>query len=174
MREKQQKIKELVERLEMWHDQGLSESQIKKQEESLGVSFPEQYKEFLRMYGWILIGEGFLGTNLGIKETHNLRENFPQTFPKNLIPIDDYGNGDYTCLVCGGKDHGKVILWRHDVPEYFVYPNIPDEDWFRNHPDWAKNHINGKKEDFWVEAPDFWTWLLNRLELERQMEEDET
>lgn len=160
MRGKQQKInkiKELVERLKIWHNQGLSENQIKEQEKSLGVSFPEQYKEFLRMYGWILLGEGFLGTNLGIKETLELRKYFPQKFPRNLISLDNNGSGDYYCLVCGGKDHGKVIFWQHDAPEKYVYPNVPPE----------------KNQNFWIATPDFWTWLLDRLELKKKEEEEE-
>lgn len=190
--EKIKKIKELVERLKLAHDEPLSEEEIRKNEKILKVKYPEQYKEFLRMYGWLLLGEGFLGGN--IQETHDLRENLPDDkFPKHIIPIDDNGSGDYWCLVCGGKDHGKVIAWFHDFPEEYLYPNVPDEEWLQNHPEWIKENINDKKEDlkdffypnvpkgniqdkkedFWTIAPDFWTWLLNRLELERQLEEDE-
>lgn len=150
-----------------------SAEKIKSLEENLGVELPQEYADFLGKYGWLDIGEGLLSADVALKEAFKLQKYYPQTFPQNLIPLDENGSGDYACLVCGGVDHGKVVFWRHDVPDYFVYPNIPDEDWFKQHPDWAKNHINGKKEDFWLEAPDFWTWLLNRLELKKQTEEDE-
>jgi len=155
--EKINKIKELVVRLQLAHDEPLSKQEIQKNEEALGVKYPEQYKEFLRIYGWLSLGEDHLGGKEGVKEALRLQENHPKGFPKNLIPIDDNGSGDYYCLVCGGEDHGKVIFWQHDAPSEETYPNTPQ----------------GKSKDFWVEAPDFWTWLLNRLEFQRQIEEDE-
>lgn len=170
--EKIEKIKKLITRLRLNPSPGLTEEEIQKNEETLGLKYPEQYKEFLRMYGWLLVGEGHLGGKEGVEEALKLQKYHAKDFPKNLIPLDDNGSGDYYCLVCGGEDHGKVIFWQHDAPDEYTYPNIPDEDWFKQHPDWAKNHINDKKKDFWVEALDFWTWLLNRLEFQRQIREE--
>ncbi len=156
---KQQKInrvKELVVRLKLAHDEPLSKQEIQKNEEALGVKYPEQYKEFLRIYGWLSVGEGQLGGKEGVKEALDLQKYHPERFPKNLIPLNDIGNGDYHCLVCGGEDHGKVIFWQHDAPSEETYPNTPQE----------------KSKDFWLEASDFWTWLLKRMELEREIREE--
>lgn len=155
--EKIDEVKKLITRLKLNPSPGLTEKEIKKNEEILGVEYPEQYKEFLRMYGWLLVGERHLGGKEGVEEALELRKYHPESFSKNLIPLDDIGNGDYDCLVCGGKDHGKVVFWQHDAPNEEVYPNIP----------------SGKSKDFWVEASDFWTWLVDRLEFQRQIEEDE-
>jgi len=132
--------------------------EIEKIEHKLEVSFPNEYKEFLQNFGWISIGEiaeiADLGSNL--EETLQLREGYGDKFSKNLVPLHDDGFGNYHCLVCGGKDNGKVIFWQHDVYEGQEYHNIPP----------------GKLEDFWIEASDFWTWLLERLE-EKYKEKEE-
>jgi len=129
---------------------------IQEVEKSLGLELPEEYKEFLQKIGWIF-GIEYGGLNSAIKMTLQLRENYADKFSKNLIPLHGDGYGNYHCLVCGGKDNGRVIFWQHDVYDGQEYPNIPP----------------GKPEDFWIEAPDFWTWLLERLEEKYKEKEEE-
>jgi hypothetical protein len=71
-----------------------------------------------------------------------------------VINGDGYGN--YYCIVCNGKDNGKVIFWQHDAPSEEVYPRYPEG-----------------QPDFWIEGPDFWTWLLKKLQQIKELEDEE-
>lgn len=122
-----------------------------KMESELDLEFPKEYKEFLQTFGWIDATQEIFGGGKNIpkilsavKETLELRKDYPDTFPKNVVAIHHDGRGNYYCLVCDGKDFGKVIFWQHDVRKNIVYPNNP--------PD--------KESDFWIEGTDFWIWLL--------------
>jgi hypothetical protein len=91
-------------------------------------------------------------------------------FSKNcVVLLDDVGEG-YYCLVCSGKDYGKVIYWDKWCDPKEAYPNIPKPEWFEKHPNWSGGHITGKKEDFWVEELDFWIWLIKMLEKDSKRE----
>lgn len=164
-REKIQKIRELIDGLKELTDglsggigEPLTTEEIQEIEEKLKVKLPEEYKEFLQTFGSLsVVGLQMIDGHSVIKETRKLREYYPKTFSYNLIPIEEDGYGNYYCVVCDGKDRGKIIFWQHDVYPDQVYPNYP--------PD--------KDSDFWIESPDFWTWLLERLQLIKKEEKEE-
>jgi hypothetical protein len=166
----------------------LTPKDIERIESKLGFEIPQEYKDFLATFG-SLTGFGLeimgnvppeskghilpcgeeslsaLGTTL------DLRERF-LTFPRNCIAIEYDGGDGYYCLVCSGKDYGKVIFWDMWCDPKQAYPNIPTPEWFKKHPNWARGapeknippHLTGKKEDFWVEGFDFWHYVILRLQ----------
>ena len=147
-----EQIRQLVKELNgrLGHPATLAE--IDEMESELNLEFPKEYKEFLQTFGWIDATQEIFGGGKGIpkilsavKETLELRKDYPDTFPKNVVAIHHDGRGNYYCLVCDGKDVGKVIFWQHNLDISQVYPNYPP----------------GENNDFWIEGPDLWTWLIS-------------
>lgn len=131
----------------------MNNTEIQDLENKLGVKLPQEYKEFLQVFGYLdFFGTQILGSKKGNVEytalniTLDQRKYYEDKFPHNLVVIKEDGFGNCYCLVCRGKDFGKVIFWQHDAPEDEVYPGYP------------KN-----KPNFWVEGTDFLTWLLEKL-----------
>jgi len=152
-----QRIKVLLKAINEEYELDLrpDDKKILEVESKLGLKFPEDYKQFLKTFGWIYIFE-LAGINSTLEETLKLRKSYGDEFPNNIIPIDEDGYGNYYCLVCSGKDKGKVIFWQHDLPPEKIYPNIPE----------------GKDKDFWIEASDFWTWLIEQLQADYERSKD--
>ena len=96
-----------------------TEKEVEEMEEQLDLEFPEEYKEFLREFGYLDVPacEGIRGKSdnkyKSTKDTTlKLRKEWPDnTFPKNVISIESDGFGNEYCLVCKGDDYGKVIFW---------------------------------------------------------------
>jgi hypothetical protein len=173
-----EKIIQLAKEAEVYFGEPLSKEEIERMESKLGLTLPKEYKEFLETFGCIerleVLGScpkrlkkyrhssgEELWSALGL--TLSLREDY-STFPKNCVAIMYDQHSGYYCVVCGGKDHGKVIYWNPWCDPEQAYPNIPKPEWFEENPDWAQGHLTGKKEDFWVEGLDFWSWLIKTLE----------
>lgn len=180
-----------------WSKKPLTSEQVQAMEEKLGFTFPEEYREFLQVYGWLEPGwgepvlgkapamdthpdwviEGFQKWSVAGR-TISLRKGYP-TFPKNCAAIQFDGGDGWYCIVCEGKDRGKVIYWDSFCDPKQAYPNIPTEEWFEENLDWDRgdsekdipSHPNSKKKDFWAEGLDFWSWLLRLLRgLKKQKE----
>jgi hypothetical protein len=182
-----EKIIQLAKEMNVQFGEPLSIKEIERIESKLGLHIPKEYKEFLETFGCV---EDFevLGScpKLLKKYRHSsgeelwsalghtlyLREEY-STFPKNCIAIKYDGHTGYYCIVCGGKDHGRVIYWDPWCDPEQAYPNIPKPEWFEKHPNWARGHPTGKKEDFWVDALDFWSWLIERFEEYREIMREE-
>ena len=130
----------------------MTTEEVQKVESELNVILPQEYKEFLQSYGSFFIpgGEIVYGKNRGktspfeegdfsvVENTVKLREKFPE-LPKNFIPILDEPDCGAVCLICGGPNHGKLVLW--------VY--------YRAYKD--------PEFECQKEGPDFWTWFYNEL-----------
>jgi len=162
--EKVKKIKKLVEELEELAElpgkpfgKPMSPLEIQEIETKLNLKLPQEYKEFLQTFGSLsVIRTEPMGGQEIIPTTLSLRGNYPDTFSHNLVVVRGDGYGNYHCVVCDGKDYGKVVFWQHDAPLNEVYPNYPEG-----------------KPDFWIEGPDFWTWLLEDLKSVKKIEEEE-
>lgn len=132
----------------------LSEKEIAEYERALKVKFPISYREFLKAVGNLAGGDEILGSSREdwlaqpsiLSETKELRQSFPETFHRNLIPVCPDGRGNYWCLVCDGPDEGKVIFWQYELPLSEVYPKAPPGD-----------------PAFWIEGNDFASWLTSFL-----------
>lgn len=180
-----EKIKQLAKEARVKFGQPLSSKEIQEMENKLQLTLPKEYKEFLEEFGCVETLE-ILGSAPSSLKRYRLPSGEElwsalgmtldtrgySTFPKNCVVVQDDGGGGYYCVVCGGRDHGKVIYWDSDCDPEQAYPNIPKPEWFERHPNWARGdpekgippHPTGKKEDFWVEALDFWSWLIQQLE----------
>lgn len=107
---------------------GVSEEEIKIAEETIGLQFDTEYKEFLHNFGaGGVSSEEFIG--LGgpahldvVNMVEHLRT--PSThspFQATLIPIRGDGYGNYDCLDSSQvhpEKGAKVVLWLHDGGEY--------------------------------------------------------
>lgn len=164
-----------------WCEKPLTSSEIEVIEERLGFTFPKEYREFLEVFGWLdpgwgeeIIGKALLDYDIEqsvVTRTLNLREKY-SSFPKNCAAINFDGGEDWYCIICDGKDKGRVIFWESLTDPNQVYPNIPSPEWFKKYPDWVEDHITGEKEDFWTRGLDFWSWLMGEIEERRQEKEE--
>jgi len=156
--EKIHKIRRLAKELNLESGPPATKAEIEEMEKRLGFEFPQEYREFLIVFGSLsdILGKEVAGES-AVKTTLSLREWYPgpckksrefPEFPKNVVVVEEDGFGNCYCLVCSGEDNGKVIFWQHDVYPGQEYPNYP--------PD--------RDSDFWIEAPDFWTWVLEKLQ----------
>ncbi|MFD1955298.1 SMI1/KNR4 family protein [Paenibacillus thailandensis] len=105
---------------------GVSEGEIAAAEQALGLTFPGEYREFLREYGcgnfgYIeIFGLGVARTGLPNVEwvTGKLRAN--AQFPSHLLPVEQLGDGAYACVTtvqseAKGYQTGIVVEWSHSV-----------------------------------------------------------
>lgn len=127
------------------HGKGASDEEIHAAQTALGLRFTEEYKEFLRRFGWMdARGDYFYG--LGADAPHHLdlvimtkaeRHDVEPQMPPHLLPLLNNGGGNHWCIDCSAGDHfGRVVYWDHEV---------------------------GDSEPLEVVAPDYATWLLERL-----------
>jgi hypothetical protein len=122
-----------------WDDYGkaISLKKVKKVEDKLGITFPDEYIDYARKYpegypnktDFDMIepdgsnSSGYFGSLLSLskKSDYYLFEEYKdmleQTGIKKLIPIIETGSGDYVCLdyeVFGRLDQPKIAYWFHD------------------------------------------------------------
>ncbi|WP_297030391.1 SMI1/KNR4 family protein [Thermogutta sp.] len=103
---------------------GASPDDIRVAEATLGVSFPESYRAFLRRYGWAVIGfNEFYG--LGADVPHHLhlirntlveRTTMEPRIPHSLVPVLNDGAGNHYCLATERMVNGEcpVVFWDHE------------------------------------------------------------
>lgn len=104
---------------------GATDAEIRAAEEKLGVCFPEDYKRFLKEFGWVSIGSEEiygLGTDVPsyldvVKETYWEREESGLPVPKSLVPIRNDGAGNLDCLATHLLEGGRcpVVVWYHEL-----------------------------------------------------------
>ncbi len=140
----------------------MTPEEIQEVEDELSVTLPLEYKEFLQIYGSLIIGPDIVyGKDRGktppfeegefsvLKNTLKLRAKYPKRFPENFVPILEEPDCGAVCLICGGENHGKLVLWGY-------------------HADY-----NSPELDCASEGPDFWTWLRDELiSLKKDYEEE--
>jgi len=162
MLEIKQRIQQLIKELGLRHCSSVAPAEVQEMEIKLGLEFPKGYKEFLLAYGCLedieILGGGkeipysYLST---VEATLELREMHSEEFPKNCVAVKADGYGNFYCVVCGGKDNGKVIFWQHDLPPEKTYPNNPRPE----------------DSDFWIEGQNFWEWLFSELQKRKELVE---
>ena len=113
---------------------GVDESDLKLVEEKLGVTFPEQYRELVKLVNSAEIGEWILypiKTKINPKKTWDdvVRQNKEirdERIPEDLILIGDDGTGDQICFKKrNGKMEDTIYLWYHETAEFDEYvPNL--------------------------------------------------
>ena len=114
-----------------------TKNEIKEFQEELGIKFPENYENMLnrareegvRLYPkkWkVKVPRGVMEYDTGmyidlkdVKETYEIFLEEHKPYPKKLIPIALYGNGDYACLDYRGKlnitlKEPKITYYVHD------------------------------------------------------------
>lgn len=166
IQEKIDKIKELAKK---YHYIVLpeTEEEVSRAEEELELKFPESFREFLIQIGYVsCYGPEWEHFRLGTKE---LREAFTDLSPDlnvypdeilfayNLVAFLGDATGNYYCIVCDGKDIGKVIFWDHEYAmSKETYPHVPE----------------GEPDDYWIRGNDILDWMLEELpkEYKEQME----
>lgn len=110
------------------HGRGVSAKDIKNSEITLGVSFPESYRDFLCEYGWGYFGSLELIAGLGsdipkeweaganvIKVATDER-NGPSKFPYHIIPISPNGAGDWYAIDCSVhiNNESPIVFVSHE------------------------------------------------------------
>lgn len=101
------------------HGSPQTDEQIAAAEKTIGLTFPEQYKHFLRRFGHADWDEGYI---FGLSEDQYLdivhRTNQARTealpvdfseFPKDAIPVEDYGGGGYYMLFCNESPRANQV-----------------------------------------------------------------
>lgn len=115
---------------------GITDLDIKSAENQLGVVFPEQYKELLKLSNNAQIGEWTL---FPIKDQKNLKKTWDDIVRQNqdardegmaddLISIGEDGTGDKLCFRIADNVIDSVIyIWYHETEELEeLAPNLKD------------------------------------------------
>lgn len=84
-----------------------TDEEISTMQEKLGINLGEEYKQFLKEFGFLNMGYlefyGICGDNNAIPSaifaTLSMREKIPN-FTRDLIVIGDIGNGSFYCIDC--------------------------------------------------------------------------
>lgn len=103
---------------------GVTQAEVRRAEGALGVSFPADYTEFLRQFGWG--GVDYLDIyGLGddvpmyldvVHMTKSERTEMEPPIPDHLVPIMNDGAGNHYCLDTRRSHEGTcpVVFWDHD------------------------------------------------------------
>lgn len=124
---------------------GVTDIDIKSAEEQLGVVFPEQYKDLLKLSNNVQIDEWTL---FPIKDSKNLKRTWDdivrqnqnmrdEGMPEKLLPIGEDGTGDKLCYkIVDTVIDNKIYIWYHETSELeelasnlkeFIVSNSEDE-----------------------------------------------
>ncbi|MCZ8158272.1 MAG: SMI1/KNR4 family protein [Rhizobiaceae bacterium] len=116
---------------------GASELEIQAAEKSLGVTFPIRFREYLSWFGYVSaahwelngLGEGVPAHLNLVTETLLEREQFRPHIPRSLLPLENNGAGDHSCLdLSSGNDDPPIVFWDHEKDERQV--PTPEADHF--------------------------------------------
>lgn len=120
--------------------------EVEKVEETIGLTLPNEYKEFLHKFGTLNFNDnevGFYPSNtvdeepLTIVNFYGLnKDNFDlkliinrytDRIPDDLIPIAECPGGDQLCVGINNKAFGKIYYWDHNKEKLQV--NTIEEMW---------------------------------------------
>jgi cell wall assembly regulator SMI1 len=104
---------------------GASTHEITELESVLGLILPNNYKDFLKKYGWARFSHNEL-YGLGedvpfhlhlLKNTLFERSEMSPSMPFNLVPILNDGSGNHYCLDCSRIENGEcpIVFWSHEL-----------------------------------------------------------
>ncbi|QEM83267.1 SMI1/KNR4 family protein [Halomonas binhaiensis] len=102
-----------------------TDSLIDKYERLSGLSFPDEYKKFLKTVSNAFVGfMSPLTLNEKMEEKYgdllfSIREGRKVGVPENWLPICE-DNGDYYCIV----PDGRVLFWDHNGATDESWPNL--------------------------------------------------
>jgi hypothetical protein len=122
---------------------GATEAEVAAAERELGLSFPEDFREFLREVGWAEVGPlAVAGLGRGVPEGLSLTEAalgaWASGVPKTLLPVgDDSGGVDFIFLdlAAGGR---AVVL-----PEGEAAPRVLAASF----TEWLSEELSGMTEE---------------------------
>lgn len=131
-------MKELLEKFKESFDQNeynlgvqASDAEIKAAEQALGLSFPEEYRNFLKSFGWLEIYNNYffglpnnpLGAGSAIAMTIYARKHW--ALPSEYIVVYSSEDQVLWCLNCQSAE-GKVISYNSETKkiETIVAPNL--------------------------------------------------
>jgi cell wall assembly regulator SMI1 len=127
------------------HGTGASDAEIATAEATLGLVFVDDYREFLRRFGWMDAGgDNHYGLGADVPDHMDLvrrtrceREQAEPHMPPHLLPLLNNGGGNHWCVDSApGPNFGRIVYWDHEV---------------------------GDDEPLEVVAPDYQSWLRERL-----------
>lgn len=106
---------------------GAPEKEVRAAERELGLRFPDDYREFVRRWGWAMIGHNHLlglgadtrkGCNV-VRTTLLTRSDVSPIWPDDDVPIMGFGNGDEYYLDTEKMRDGvcPVFMWDHELDE---------------------------------------------------------
>ncbi|HVE45245.1 MAG TPA: SMI1/KNR4 family protein [Acidimicrobiales bacterium] len=109
------------------HGTGATADEIARAERDLAVTFPTNYRLYLREFGWIEIGSAEL-FGLGhdvpfhldlVRITVSERTEMHPLTPHNLIPLLNDGGGNLACLDTSRSEQGDcpVVFQDHELDE---------------------------------------------------------
>lgn len=113
-------IEKLAEIPQLYHAQGCTDSQIADAEQTLGITFPEEFKTYVKTYGAIsFYATEWTGLNVGsfinvVNATKQERE-FNADFPKDCFVLENQAIDGILTVMDGA---GKIYLVQYDKKEY--------------------------------------------------------
>lgn len=120
--------------------------EVEKIEETIGLTLPIEYKEFLHKFGTLNFNDtevafypantvdeepltivNFYGLNGDNYDLKLIINRYTDRIPNDLIPIAECPGGDQLCIGVNNKAFGKIYYWNHNKEKLQV--NTIEEMW---------------------------------------------
>jgi hypothetical protein len=97
-----------------------SDELIQKAEQFLGLTFPSDYRHFLKRWGTLSIGplefygtcdDDFVNSSVPDAIWYTMRERQDVDLPTNLVILYDNNGVEYYCLDTTDSEHSPVVAW---------------------------------------------------------------
>lgn len=103
--------------------EGAPNEAIDLAEDQLGVTFPRDFREYLKRFGHVEVGHlELFGLGDGIPSyldivqvTTSERNEAGCPLPKHLIPVMNDGAGNLYCVLAAGEGASGIVLWDHEA-----------------------------------------------------------
>jgi len=132
-----QRVRDMIEQMPEAADfvGGVSEEHVAAAEERLGLTFPKEYREFVRQYGCgnygyvEIFGLGVAATGLPNVEWIAAKLRSGAQLPAHLLPVEQLGDGAYACITTAqseakGYQSGIVVEWNHSLQVAKIAPDF--------------------------------------------------
>ena len=105
---------------------GVPDAAVRDAQTRLGVEFPDDLRDYLRILGQLSIGsDEFFGLGPAVppylditQATLSERHSFRPYIPVGLVPLFNDGFGNHYCIVVAdGLAKGSVVFWDHELGE---------------------------------------------------------
>ncbi|MEK6750654.1 MAG: SMI1/KNR4 family protein [Chloroflexota bacterium] len=110
---------------------GCPQERIQTFEEMFDVHLPKDYREFLSSYGAVagnqfsIFGLGNNQTGIQLSDLLLLLRLQYLTFPLNLVPVEDLGNGEMACLDCSSGGSSSSLVLRISLANEKSLADVP-------------------------------------------------